>query len=266
MTTNFNIDNNLGPKKITADTTKVEPSEKKRPLPPVDKKEKEERFKKFLSEDEQKKALEDQPLVVGTSPLALMSGAVSIDTIKEGTHTTRTDEELNIVTSLKKQPKIKEEFIAASLLPPQSRPIEGAFIEAPKPTTDTQATLRTLVDSCVKTLSEEIDPTKTTIRVELKLPIFEGATLEITQYKSAQKEFSLSFHNLTNPEARALITTHEQTLRTQLLDRGYTLQLVTIEPKLEVTSHGSTYEGAAKERGQDHGQQQQEQPFGRSPR
>lgn len=77
---------------------------------------------------------------------------------------------------------------------------------------------------------------RTNITITLKQPpIFEGATLIITEFKQAQKEFNLTFVNLNSPEARALIELkqNQDLLRNSLVERGYNLQKVTVEQKIE---------------------------------
>lgn len=142
-------------------------------------------------------------------------------------------------------------------------------IRSAKPTVEIRDTtvreaLKALVEAIAKSITEEIHPDKTEIKIELKLPIFEGATLEITEYKTAQKEFNITFHNLTNPVARTLIETNEQSLRTQLIERGYTLQMVSIEPKTLVTTTTTT---PFEERGGAGGRgEKKDRPFGEGQR
>ncbi len=68
---------------------------------------------------------------------------------------------------------------------------------------------------------------------EIKLkqpPVFEGATLTVTSYSSATKEYNITFSDLS-PDARRLIEvkSNEDLLRASLIEKGYTLRQVTIE-------------------------------------
>jgi hypothetical protein len=71
----------------------------------------------------------------------------------------------------------------------------------------------------------------TTTTINLKYPpLFEGVSIEITQYSQSPKDLNVTFHNLT-PDARVLIEMgdNQAMLRQNLIDKGYTLQLLTIE-------------------------------------
>lgn len=93
--------------------------------------------------------------------------------------------------------------------------------------------LRELV-SHISTLSNS-DKTVTTVLLQ-NPPLFKGVSLEIVEFQTAPKQFNLTFHNLTNPEARILVEMkqNQEALRMALLDRGYAIQTITIEPKFDV--------------------------------
>lgn len=76
-------------------------------------------------------------------------------------------------------------------------------------------------------VSKDVTSTVVTIR---QPPIFEGATLTVTEYSSAPKQFNITFGNLT-PEARRMIESvaNQQQLKQALVDRGYTVQNILIE-------------------------------------
>lgn len=84
-------------------------------------------------------------------------------------------------------------------------------------------------------ITTRVDRTETTVTLK-NIPLFEGVTLTLTEFPSAKGQFNLTFFNLTNPEARALIEmkANQETLRMGLVERGYALQMVTIEPKLNL--------------------------------
>jgi len=90
-----------------------------------------------------------------------------------------------------------------------------------------------MVDALQEITKKDLKETSFTIKYP---PLFEGVEIKITEYKQASKEFNISFFNLENAEARALIESrlNQESLRTHLADRGYVLHMVTIEPKKEV--------------------------------
>ena len=93
--------------------------------------------------------------------------------------------------------------------------------------------------------------TDTTITLQYP-PIFQGVSIVITQYESSPKEFNVTFLNLTNPDARLLIEMkqNQDNLRAALIDKGYTAHMITIEPKLDIsTSSSTTSEGGGKRPG-----------------
>jgi len=95
-----------------------------------------------------------------------------------------------------------------------------------------------VIEQMIKALVvvEKSDVTETRVTLR-EPPLFEGVTFTVQEHATSQREFSITFENLTNPDARALIEQPhtEALLRAQLLDKGYVLQMVTIEPKLEYT-------------------------------
>lgn len=109
--------------------------------------------------------------------------------------------------------------------------------EAPKTTTASRVETVKLIEKLVESIVYTIKDGKTETVVTLNQPpIFSGVSFMVTQYDSATKEFNLSFMNLNNPDARILIesTANQAKLRTQLAERGYTVHMVTIEPKTNV--------------------------------
>jgi|GEM_PF-3155203 len=93
-----------------------------------------------------------------------------------------------------------------------------------------------LAKSLIDNIQEIIKPESKELSFTIKHPpLFDGVTVNITQMKQGtEKEFNLTFMNLTNPEARALIESkaNESALRQHLVEKGYVLHQVTIEPKL----------------------------------
>ncbi len=58
-------------------------------------------------------------------------------------------------------------------------------------------------------------------------PLFEGATLTITEYSSAPQQFNITFENLS-PDAQRVVeaVANQQQLKQTLIERGYTIQNV----------------------------------------
>jgi hypothetical protein len=95
------------------------------------------------------------------------------------------------------------------------------------------------------------DRIETTVTLK-EPPMFNGVQLVMTEFKSASKEFNITFNNLTNPEARALIESrvNQDGLRNALVERGYTLHMITIESKPEIRAAGAESKGMGKGGGQ----------------
>ena len=118
-----------------------------------------------------------------------------------------------------------------------------------------------LVDQLVKALSQltQTDRTETTLTLKYP-PIFEGVSITITEFKTAQKEFNVTFFNLTDPTARLLIETkqNQESLRNALIEKGYTLQMITIEPKLDISTATSNTAQDSKRQDQPNKENKQE--------
>ena len=76
-------------------------------------------------------------------------------------------------------------------------------------------------------VSKDVTSTVVTIR---QPPIFEGATLTVTEYTTSPQQFNITFANLS-PDARRMIESvaNQQQLKQALVDRGYTVQNIVIE-------------------------------------
>lgn len=93
-----------------------------------------------------------------------------------------------------------------------------------------------LVEKLTSSLMILTKSDRTEIQISLQHPpLFAGSSLMLTEFNSSKNQFNLTFFNLS-PDARNLIanTQNQDMLRTALVEKGYTLQLVTIEPKLDV--------------------------------
>ena len=120
------------------------------------------------------------------------------------------------------------------------------------PTTSSQAQRTAMIqlitqaaEALATFVSKEVTSTVVTIR---QPPIFEGATLMVTEHSAAPRQFNITFGNLS-PEARRMVESvaNQQQLKQALVDRGYTVQNIVIEStprKVELP----TVSGTAAER------------------
>lgn len=90
-----------------------------------------------------------------------------------------------------------------------------------------EALARQMVDAMTTSTTKETTTTTITLKYP---PLFEGAAIEVTQYAQSPKDLNVTFHNLT-PDARAIIemVDNQAALRQNLIDKGYTLQLLTVD-------------------------------------
>lgn len=77
------------------------------------------------------------------------------------------------------------------------------------------------------------DRTETTVTLKHP-PMFAGVEMKLTEFSSSQKQFNVEFSNINNPEARALLAQADNQAKLQqaLLDKGYTLQMITVDHKV----------------------------------
>jgi len=130
--------------------------------------------------------------------------------------------------------------------------------------TRARATAAALAEQMISGLQliEKSDRTETVITLKYP-PLFENVEIRITEFHTAKKEFNLTFLNLTDPDARALVETraNQEILRTQLFERGYVLHTITIEPKIELAEPGTFKEGSkSREDRQQEGDREERQP------
>lgn len=92
-----------------------------------------------------------------------------------------------------------------------------------------------VLDQVTKGLTQIQKTDRTEFRMELKVPGFENATLTITEFNSARGEFNLLFAGLSEQAMRLLEQGKlQQMLKQNLIERGYTLQMVqTTQEKAE---------------------------------
>ncbi len=99
--------------------------------------------------------------------------------------------------------------------------------------------LKALIDQMTKAVTTITSPDQTTTTISLKYPpIFNGASLQITEYDSAQKQFNITFTDLS-PDARRLIESqqNQSNLRQNLIEKGYTIQMITVETPIQVADN-----------------------------
>lgn len=122
-----------------------------------------------------------------------------------------------------------------------------------------------LVEQLVKVLNQLVKTDRTETTIVLKHPpLFDGVTMVITEFKAAKKQFNISFFNLDNPTARQLIEAkqNQEHLREALIEKGYTLQMITIETKRDLGSTTTTTDDRRGEQKAGGGKQQNKGDFG----
>ncbi len=108
-------------------------------------------------------------------------------------------------------------------------------VKAAETVSNVRAVLERLAQSMVDQIQQVTTPGKVETTVTLKYPpMFEGVQVKITEFNTSQKELNVTFGDVNNPTARALIaqTDNQVKLQQALLDRGYTVQMVIVEQKI----------------------------------
>jgi hypothetical protein len=142
----------------------------------------------------------------------------------------------------------------------QSQITQETAVEKAESTQEARRLAIQLAEQMLESLQEITKSDRTEIEMTLRYPpLFEGVTIQITEFNTAKKQFNLTFFNLTNPDARRLVEmqANQAALRNALIERGYTLQLVTIEPKAEIIRPMAAEEpqGGKKEQGSKRGKE-----------
>lgn len=134
-------------------------------------------------------------------------------------------------------PSGQEKERSAAAQPPTMAPRPELVSQAKESTLEeakaARESLIELFKQAVDALTTMVSKTQTNTVVTIKHPpIFDGASLVVTEFSSAKKEYNITFGNLS-PEARRLLETmgSEQQLRQTLIDKGYTLHMMTIESR-----------------------------------
>lgn len=110
---------------------------------------------------------------------------------------------------------------------------------------------------------------KDTVMTLRNLPLFEGATLKITSFDHANKEFNISMNNLLPGTKEMLDTAQMQnSLRQALQDKGYMVHIMVFTTNVEapIASAENTQQSKDEnpEQEQQQGKQQQEQKQGQN--
>ena len=140
--------------------------------------------------------------------------------------------------------------------------------------TETKINYNTSADSSLKTtdlneiVSQVVDQIKildnqsgqTDISIKLKYPpIFEGATVTISQFESAHGEYNITFSDLSNTAKNILdLRQNQLALKSNLEEKGFAVHIViTTEQTLDVDGSGSP---TNSDHNQQEHKQQQDQP------
>ncbi len=133
-----------------------------------------------------------------------------------------------------KAPVVDAKNVIGQAATPQ---VAAAIQSAPPPHEVSNA--RHVMMQLAKAMVDQIQLVKTPGRVDttitLKYPgIFDGMKVKVSEFDTAHKQFNVTFGDIANPTARALIEQKDNQLRLQqlLIDRGYTVQMITIEQKI----------------------------------
>lgn len=149
-------------------------------------------------------------------------------------------------------------IVAASPQAVHAASVVTAAKEASK-TSNVREVMLKLAQAMVEEIQQIKKPDQTETTFTLKHPpIFEGIEVKITEFNTSQKQFNVTFSDVNNPTARALIEQQDNQVRLQqaLLERGYTMQMVTVEqkiPGLASTETGETKLGGRYDEGSQAG-------------
>jgi hypothetical protein len=269
--------NRYDPSRDKIDKDKYVPPKTREPVSRPERLETDERrnkFKEMLSEQEKadkekakKTGAEGESLLELATQLAAASNAPKpLSLITPDTTTLSTKEIEKIMPDI--LAALEQEATKALV---QTSAVTYANIEATTKAADastlseTRAVTASLAEQMIEKLVqiEKGDRLETTLTLKYP-PLFENVQIRIDQYHSAQKEFNITFINLTNPDARALIEMkpNQEALHKALAEQGYVLHMITIEPKVEL-AQPSTFEQTRSSRDQkqqqDENQGEQEQ-------
>ncbi|MBS0635436.1 MAG: hypothetical protein JSR37_08250 [Verrucomicrobia bacterium] len=166
------------------------------------------------------------------------------------------DEDVAIVVSTDTKAKVvvgeakaaeKVDPTAVVITPVQLHATVAATTSAQEPAkvSNVREVMLKLAQSMVDQIQIVKDSGKTDTTFTLKHPpLFEGVEVKITEFDSAKNQFNLTFSDVNNPTARALIEQQDNQVRLQqaLVDKGYTVQMVTVEQKIPGLNSTATEE------------------------
>lgn len=131
----------------------------------------------------------------------------------------------------------KEEVTASVVATPAPHTVYAANVQAPVEikTSSARENLLKLAQSMVDQIQLVKASGKTDTEVTLKYPpMFEGVKVKITEFDTSKNQFNVTFSDVNNATARSLIEQQDNQIKLQqaLFDKGYNLQMITIEQKI----------------------------------
>ena len=156
-----------------------------------------------------------------------------------------------------KNPQVDPKTVIGLAAPQQVVAPPPAAVQAHLEVPNARQAMMQLAQAMVEKIQLIQAPGRTDTTLQLKYPpLFEGVKIHISEYETSQKQLNITFSDLTNPTARALIEQKDNQLQLQqqLIDRGYTLQTITIEQKIPGLSSTETGDVTLRQQGQSEGQ------------
>lgn len=167
---------------------------------------------------------------------------------------TSTDTKAKVAVSNKAEDKVDASTVVVA---PQTPMVHAAVAAVPVPVAQRVSNVREVLLKLAQNMVDQIQlvkdagKTETTLTIK-NVPLFEGVQVKITEFDSAKNQFNLTFSEVNNPTARALIEQQDNQVRLQqaLVDKGYTVQMVTVEQKIPGLASTNTQETDARLLGQ----------------
>lgn len=140
----------------------------------------------------------------------------------------------DIEQAIKPETIVPQVTLAPVTAPPLEAPLAKAISNVPEQAAKAREVLIKLASEMIDRLQTITTPDKVDTTFTLQTPLFKGVEVTVTEYTNAQKQFNITFGGELTVDARNLIamTDNQQALRQALLEKGYTLQMITIEQKI----------------------------------
>lgn len=119
------------------------------------------------------------------------------------------------------------------------------------------STIQELINKIVENIQTLQTNAKLDTTITLKHPLFQGAELTLTAFKSAQGEFNITFSNLTQ-QAQKIIDLNSDGLRMALENKGFVVHIITTTTQPEKINIAQADQQPFN-RGDDRGGQQEQQ-------